>query len=177
MSGEASVVAENVKAIITRDLRAVRREIEAYPDETSVWRVPSGIGNSAGTLALHLAGNVQHYLGAILGATGYVRDRAAEFSRRDVPRAEILAQLDAAVAAAERGLARVPDRALAAEYPDQIAGHTVATGEWLIHLVAHLAYHLGQIDYHRRLVTGRTDTVGTMAVPELRTARKPQEAG
>jgi uncharacterized damage-inducible protein DinB len=170
------VIADYLTAVMVRELRAVRREIEAYPDDASEWRVPGGITNSAGTLALHLAGNVQHYVGAILGGTGYVRDRAAEFSRRDVPRAEILAQLDAGVAAVERGLTRVPDSALAAEYPEKIAGHTVSTGEWLIHLAAHLAYHLGQIDYHRRLVTGRADTVGTMAVPELRTARKSPEA-
>ncbi len=170
------MIGDYVAAVITRDLRAVRREIEAYPDDASVWRVPPGIANSAGTLALHLAGNVQHFFGAMLGGTGYVRDRAAEFSRRDVLRADIVAQLDAAVAAVEPGLSRVSDGALQAAFPEKIAGHTVATGEWLIHLSAHLAYHLGQIDYHRRLVTGRAETVGTMAVPELRTARKPPEA-
>ena len=124
---------------------------------------------------MHLAGNVQHFFGAILGGTGYVRDRAAEFSRRDVPRAEIAAQLDAGIAAVERGLSRVADNSLAADYPEKIAGHTVSTGEWLVHLVAHLGYHLGQIDYHRRLVTGRGETVGTMAIPELRTARRPSD--
>ena len=167
------MIADYLTAVITRDLRAVRREIEAYPDDASVWKLPPGIANSAGTLALHLAGNVQHFFGAILGQTGYVRDRAAEFSRRDVPRGEIVAQLDAAIAAVAPGLSRVSDSALQAAFPEQIAGHTVATGEWLIHLAAHLAYHLGQIDYHRRLVTGKSETVGTMAVPELRTARKP----
>jgi uncharacterized damage-inducible protein DinB len=166
------VIGEYLTAVISRDLKAVRREIEAYPDDASVWKLPPGIANSAGTLALHLAGNVQHFLGAILGKTGYVRDRAAEFSRRDVARAEIVAQVDAAIVAVPVGLAKLQDAALAADYPEQIAGHTVSTGEWLIHLAAHLAYHLGQIDYHRRIVTGQAVTVGTMAVPELRTARK-----
>lgn len=170
------MLAEYLTAVMTRDLRAVRREIEAYADDASVWRLPPGIANSAGTLALHLAGNVQHFCGAILGGTGFVRDRAAEFSRRDVPRAELAAQLDAAIAAVEPGLSRVADSAFGADYSEKIAGHTVATGEWLIHLVAHVAYHLGQIDYHRRLVTGRAETVGTMSVPELGTARKPSEA-
>lgn len=166
------MIGDNLTAIITRDLRAVRREIEAYPDDASVWALPPGIANSAGTLALHLAGNVQHFFGAILGGTKYVRDRAAEFSRRDVPRAEIVVQLEAGIAAAERGLGRVSDGSLQTDFPEQIAGHTVSTGEWLVHLATHLAYHLGQIDYHRRLVTGRPETVGTMSVPELRTARK-----
>lgn len=166
------MIGDYLTAIITRDLRAVRREIEAYPDDASVWTLPPGIANSAGTLALHLAGNVQHFFGAILGGTKYVRDRAAEFSRRDVPRAEIVIQLEAGIVAAEQGLGRVSDGSLETDFPEQIAGHTVSTGEWLVHLATHLAYHLGQIDYHRRLVTGRPETVGTMSVPELRTARK-----
>lgn len=166
------MIGEYLAAVITRDLKAVRREIEAYPDDSSVWKLPPGIANSAGTLALHLAGNAQHFFGAILGKTGYVRDRAAEFNRRDVARAEIVAQLDAGIAAVPKGLAQLPDAALAADFPEQIAGHTVSTGEWLIHLAAHLTYHLGQIDYHRRIATGQAVTVGTMAVPELSTARK-----
>ncbi|HJQ66642.1 MAG TPA: DinB family protein [Gemmatimonadales bacterium] len=166
------MIPEYLTAVITRDLRAVRREIEAYPDDESVWKLPPGIANSAGTLALHLAGNVQHFFGAVLGRSGYVRDRAAEFSRRDVPRAEIAAQLDAGIAAVEQGLAKVSEQALSSDFPEPIAGHAVAGGEWLIHLASHLAYHLGQIDYHRRLVTGHTETVGAMALQELRSARK-----
>lgn len=161
--------------VITRDLKAVRRELEAYADERDLWRLPPGIANSAGTLALHLAGNLQHFIGGVLGKTGYRRDRAAEFSRRDVPRAEVVAQIDAAIVSVERGLAEVSDATLAAEYPERIAGHTVTTGEWLVHLVAHLGYHLGQVDYHRRLVTGRGETVGALAIPELRTARRLPE--
>jgi len=173
VSGEEAVVlSDYLVGVIVRDLKALGREVEAYPDDASLWRTPPGVANSGGTLALHLCGNVQHFFGAILGGTGYVRDRAAEFSRRDVPRSELVAQVNAAVAAAERGLAQVSDASLATDFPEAIAGHTVATGEWLIHLAVHLGYHLGQIDYHRRLVTGRGDTVGTLAVPQLRTARK-----
>jgi len=168
-----TVITQDVAAIITRDLRAVKREIEAYPDEASVWKLAPGIANSGGTLALHLAGNLQHFFGAVLGKTGFVRDRAAEFSRRDVSRTELVAQLEAAIAAVENGLAGVAESALGKDYPERIAGHVVATGEWLIHLASHLAYHLGQIDYHRRLVTGHTETVAAMAVTELRSARKP----
>jgi uncharacterized damage-inducible protein DinB len=163
--------------VILRDLRALRREVEAFPDERDLWRVPPGVTNSAGTLALHLAGNIQHYVGALLGKTGYVRDRAAEFARRDVPRAEILTHIDAAIAAVETGLAKLTDATLAADYPEPVAGHTVMTSEWLVHLAVHVGYHLGQVDYHRRIVTGRGETTGTMAIPELRSARKRAAAG
>ena len=158
--------------VLVRDLKGVRRELDAYPSESDIWKVAPGIANSAGTLALHLAGNVQHFFGAVMGGTGYKRDRDAEFSRRDVPRAELVAQIEAAIVAVGKGLAQVSEAALAAEFPERIAGHTVTAGEWLVHLAAHLSYHLGQIDYHRRLVTGRGETVGTMGIAELRTARK-----
>src|SRR5437588_7698292 len=100
-----------IAAIMSRDLRALRREIEAYADERDLWRVPPGISNCGGTLALHLAGNIQFYVGTVLGATGYVRDRGAEFGRRDVPRIELLREIDAALAAVERSMARLPDAA------------------------------------------------------------------
>ncbi len=170
------MLAEYFAGVIVRDLKGLRRELAAYPSENDVWKLVPGIANSAGTLALHLAGNLQHFIGVVFGGTSYRRDRAAEFSRRDVARAELVAQIEAALVAVERGLAAVSDAALAAEYPERVAGYAVTTGEWLVHLVAHLGYHLGQIDYHRRLVTGHGETVGALAIPELRTARRVPDA-
>jgi uncharacterized damage-inducible protein DinB len=156
-----------IAGILTRDLRALRREIEAFDDERELWRVPPGISNSAGTLALHLAGNIQHYIGAVLGDTEYVRDRDAEFARRDVPRAQLLREIDAALSAVERGMARVNDADLAKPFPDPPRGLAVRTGEYLIHLVAHFTYHLGQVDYHRRLLTGQPGTIRAVALDEV----------
>jgi Protein of unknown function (DUF1572) len=163
---------ENVARVLARDVKAVRRELEAYPDEASVWALPPGVANSGGTLALHLAGNLQHFFGAVLGGSGYKRDRAAEFAKRDVPRSALIVELEAAIVAIGLGMSQVSEARLAEEFPEAIAGHRIVMGEWLIHLVSHTGYHLGQIDYHRRLVTKSGATVGTMAVPELGTARK-----
>ena len=166
------MILPSVIAILDRDLRALRREIEAYPDEDSLWLQPAGISNSAGTLALHLAGNVQHYMGARLGATGYVRDRPAEFARRNVPRAEVVQQIEAArqsLAAAEN-----VGSDLSSDFPEVIGNLRFETGDYLIHLVSHLAFHLGQIDYHRRVVTGQTDVIGAVRTAELRSAREGQ---
>jgi len=165
------MLAAAITAILDRDLRALRREIEAYPDERRLWELVPGVSNSAGTLSLHLAGNLQHYLGAQLGGTGYVRDRPAEFARRDVPRAELLSQIEAARRAVNTGLSRLDPSALEREYPEMIRGVRIQTGEHLVHLVAHFAYHLGQIDYHRRMVTGDGRTVDAVRVTELGTAR------
>jgi DinB family protein len=165
-----------IAAILDRDLQALRREVEAYPDERSLWQGVPGITNTAGTLVLHLTGNLQHYLGARLGRTGYVRDRPAEFARRDVPRAELLREIDAARSAVRVGLADLSDAQLAAEYPEAIAGVRLATGEYLVHLTTHFAYHLGQLDYHRRVVTGNESGIGAMRPAELSSVR-PTGAG
>jgi hypothetical protein len=100
-----------------------------------------------------------------------VRNRDAEFSRRDVSRTEIVAELDRALSAVHAGLSRVTDADVARDYPQPVAGKTLSTADCLLQLATHLAYHLGQIDYHRRLTTGQAVTVGTVAPAELSTAR------
>ena len=153
--------------MLLRELAGVRRTVEAYPDDASVWATMPGLPNAGGTLVLHLAGNLQHYLGSVLGQSGYQRDRGAEFSRRDVPRPQLLAELDAAKRAIERGIDATSDDALATPYPELIAGRTVLTGDFLLHLATHLAYHLGQLDYHRRAVTGDQRSIGAIAPGDL----------
>lgn len=166
-----ATLAADLAALIDRELRTLRREIEAYPDERQIWQEVPGMPNSAGTLALHLTGNLQHYVGARWGGTGYVRDREAEFARRGVSRAEIAAEIERARAAVATGLARVDDAVVGEEYPETITQARLRTGEYLVHLGLHLAYHLGQLDVHRRVVTGNRDGVGALRPGELRSAR------
>lgn len=156
-----------VEALLTRELRAVKREIESYPDDASVWREIPGMPNTGGTLALHVAGNVRHFFGAILGHDGYRRDRDAEFARRGVPRAELIAGIDAAIASVERTLRGLPGGALDGAYPEPIAKRTVPSAHFIVHLLAHLAYHLGQLDYHRRAVTANAKGIDAVSVREL----------
>jgi len=158
-------------AIFDRDLRTLSREIEAYPTDADLWATRPSITNVGGTLALHLAGNLQHYVGARLGGTNYTRDRAAEFARRGVPRSELLREIEAARAAVKTALSGSLPADLAADFPERIAGKTVNTGEYLMHLMTHFAYHLGQLDYHRRIVTGNDAGVGAVQPSELSTAR------
>ena len=161
-----------LSGILTRDLTSLRKEIEAYPAEPDLWRRAEGITNSGGTLALHLAGNLQHFIGAVLGKTGYVRNRDAEFAERDVPRAEVLHRIDAALAAVQDTLAGLSDADLGREYPLPVGKVRVETADFVIHLATHLAYHLGQVDYHRRMVTRTGTTVSTVAPWRLHTARE-----
>jgi hypothetical protein len=166
-----ATLAADVAATLDRELRALRREIEAYPDERMIWQEVPGMPNTGGTLALHLAGNLQHYIGARWGGTGYVRDRDAEFARRSVPRAEIVAEIERARAAVAAGLARLGDATLVEDYPEVIAETRIHTGEYLVHLGLHFAYHLGQLDIHRRVVSGNAAGVGAMRPAELGSAR------
>src|SRR5690242_18997908 len=154
---------QTVQAMLLRELAAVQRSVEAYPDDTSLWAQPNGLPNAGGTLVLHLAGNLQHYVGAVLGNSGYERDRPAEFARRDVPRAELLREVSAAIAAVEHTLSSLSEGSLLQPHPEAIGGSVLPIGVFLVHLATHLAYHLGQLDYHRRVVTGDASGVGALS--------------
>ena len=161
---------ESIRAILVRELRTLQRELEAYEDESQIWALPPGITNSAGTLALHVAGNLQAFVGAVLGGSGYVRDRRAEFQRRDTPRAELLAEIDTTIQAVGAALATLPAEKLDEPFPLEFGDLQVVTGDFLCHLSAHLAFHVGQVDYHRRVVTGDSTSVAPVAIPELASA-------
>jgi uncharacterized damage-inducible protein DinB len=161
-----------IGSILERDLAALGREVAAFADDSQLWVTLPGVPNSAGNLALHLAGNLQHFFGAVLGGTGYIRNRPAEFSRRNVPRVELLAEIEAARQAVRTALSRLSPDQLTAEYPETIAGTRVVTGEYLVHLLTHTTYHLGQIDYLRRVITGSDQGVGAVRPAELGSARQ-----
>ncbi len=162
---------QELRSLILRDLDALVRELEAYPDTAALWAMPAGLPNSGGTLALHLAGNLEHFVGAVLGRTGYVRDRDAEFRTRGLPREEVVQRVVRARTVVGSVLERLSEADLEREFPIPVGGVRVAQGDFLAHLAVHLGYHLGQVDYHRRAVTGDRTGVGAMALAGLFTAR------
>jgi hypothetical protein len=153
--------------VILRDLESLLVQLNGYDDERDIWRPVPGIVNTTGTLALHLAGNLEHYIGAELGRSGYIRDRDAEFETRDLPRAELLELVEKARTAVRAAFQSIGDESLQEEYPLEVGGSRLATGLFLLHLTTHLAYHLGQIDYHRRVVTGGESLMGMQSIPAL----------
>jgi uncharacterized damage-inducible protein DinB len=152
-----------IGTMMLRELVTLRKEIEAYPSDESLWKVVPGIANSGGTLALHLAGNLQHFIGAVLGGSDYIRDREAEFSVRGLSRAEVLNRIDQATASLTRTFRSLTDEVLERRYPERVGQVRLSTGDFLVHLEGHLAYHLGQIDYHRRMTTGGGALSGAMS--------------
>ena len=159
---------EWIATVMTSELKALRREVESYPSDAKLWESAPGITNPGGNLVLHLAGNIQYFVGGVLGGSGYKRYRDAEFGSRDIPRADLLREIDAALAAVQAGLARVSDDDLKKPFPEAIGGMTPTTGAWLAHLAVHLGYHLGQVDYHRRIISREGKTVGALPMGELK---------
>ena len=150
-----------------RDVRCFIREVEAFPDDATLWRTLPGIHNSAGNLALHVAGNLRLFVGAALGGTGYQRNREQEFGQRGGTRAEVVAALECANLEVEAGLKALTLGALAEPFPQAVGGFQPPTGRFLVHLAAHLAFHLGQAGSLRRALTGESSGTGGMSISEL----------
>jgi DinB superfamily len=160
-------ITDDVTILLVRELEAFKRELDLFPDDESVWSALPGVTNSAANLALHVAGGLQHLVGAVLGGTTYVRDRPAEFGRRSGTRAEVRAELDRAIAIVREVLPQLPDGTLDAEFPETVLGAQFRTRIFLLHLCAHAAFHLGQAGYLRRAMTEDGQTSGALPLAEI----------
>ncbi len=143
---------ETLKALFARDLKRLRKEVELYKNENNLWRIEKNITNSAGNLCLHLIGNLNTYIGKEIGKTDYVRDRESEFSLKNVSRTELLDKIDETIQVINKSLDDLDESTLKIEYPILVFEKKTSTEYLLIHLITHLTYHLGQINYHRRLI-------------------------
>ena len=123
-----------------------------YRDEKNLWVIDKSISNSAGNLCLHLVGNLNTYIGAEIGKTGYIRNRDLEFSQKNVPQQQLIKMVEDTITVVEDGLNQLDPEDLEQEYPLLVFKEKTSTGFFLIHLAVHLGYHLGQINYHRRLL-------------------------
>lgn len=146
------MLTETLKKLFERDLSKLKSEIEAYQNEENLWRIDHGIANPAGNLCLHLVGNLNTYIGAILGGTDYIRNRELEFSLKDIPKQELINMIEATITVVSKTLDQVSQEQMDNEYPILVLEEKTATEFFLVHLTTHLAYHLGQINYHRRLL-------------------------
>lgn len=143
---------ETLKQLFIRELDKLKLEITSYKSEQNLWKISGEIKNSSGNLCLHICGNLQHFIGAVLGNSGYVRNRDAEFSRKNVPIRELVAEIDLTAQVVNEILEKLEENDLQKPYPINVFGYEMTTGFFLTHLTTHLSYHLGQINYHRRLL-------------------------
>jgi hypothetical protein len=139
-------------AFFERDLNKLIAEVELYQLEENIWRVEKNIANSAGNLVLHLVGNLHTFIGKEIGKTNYVRDRELEFSQKNVPKQELIASINDTIIMVKNSLSALTNEDLEKDYPLMKFPEVVTNEYLLVHLATHLAYHLGQVNYHRRLI-------------------------
>ena len=142
---------QELKDIFNRDLNHLKKEIASYQNEKNLWIINDNISNSAGNLCLHLVGNLKWFVGAQLGNSGYVRNREFEFSAKNVPRSELLKEIDETISIVTASLDSMSSAALDDVYLIEVFKKPMSSRFFLIHLSTHLSYHLGQINYHRRI--------------------------
>lgn len=146
---------ESLIKIFDRDLEKLKSEIKLFEKEENLWLVNGDIKNSAGNLALHLCGNLKHYVGHSIGGSSYIRERDKEFSLKNVTRLDILRNIEETKSVVLSTLKMLDDSKLKEIFSEKISIGKVEIGFLLIHLIAHLNYHLGQINYIRRLFVYR----------------------
>ncbi len=138
--------------IFERDLHKLIIELNSYENENNIWIIEGNIKNSAGNLCLHLIGNLKHFIGGILGGFEYVRNRDAEFSSTGISRKDIIKSIEETSGLVLGTLENMKEEEFAVEYPYEVFNRKMTNTHFLIHLSTHLNYHLGQINYHRRLI-------------------------
>ena len=148
------MLATELAALYARDLTRLIEEIRAFPDRDTLWKTAPGVTNSAGNLVLHLEGNLREYIGRQLGSVAYTRDRPVEFSRNGLSAVDLAARIAQLRDLVTRVVSSVSPETLDGTYPEAVLGVSLTTRQFLMHLYGHLNYHLGQIDYLRRVTTG-----------------------
>jgi uncharacterized damage-inducible protein DinB len=138
---------------LERDLQKMKDEIVLYSPFENIWKVDGNISNSAGNLFLHIMGNLRHFIGATLGNTGYLRRRELEFSAKELPMDYLMSEYEETLKAIRTGLGMVNDDRMKEPFPLEKHGEVVTVEYMLMHLYSHLNYHLGQLNYHRRLLS------------------------
>jgi hypothetical protein len=146
------MLTENLATLFERDLLKLKTEVNAYADEKKLWLPVPGTTNPGGNLCLHLLGNLQYYIGNVLGNSGYIRDREKEFSLKDIPLTSINKTIGSTISVITKTVSNLPPQTLVALYPQKVFADEMTTEFFLLHLLAHLSYHLGQINYHRRII-------------------------
>ena len=142
----------NLTDLFDRDLNRLQTEIELYKDEKTLWKLDGSIANTGGNLCLHLIGNLNHFIGTIIGKTGYLRDRESEFTLKDIPRDELIGMIVSTQEMVSEVLDNIDPVLLEENYPEVVFDQEMTYGYFLIRLITHLNYHLGQINYHRRML-------------------------
>lgn len=160
---------EELKILYLRELNTLKKEVMFFLEDEQLWYTPEGITNSAGNIILHVCGNLRHFIGGVLGGTGYVRDRESEFNTKNISRQELLLELGRTIRDVGESMSKIELESLDEDYPLQVGGATLSKRIFLIHLEAHLAFHVGQAGYLRRIVCQDNRSSNPLLLIELQT--------
>lgn len=147
-----NAIIESLHSLYERDLDKLLAEVKAYKKEENIWKVNGEIINTGGNLALHLCGNLRHFIAAMLGGSGYIRQRDDEFNLKDVKKSELIDEIKTTKKVVLETIESLTNDQLEENYPVNVFGKEMTTIHFLNHLYGHLNYHLGQLNYHRRLL-------------------------
>ena len=167
-----TTVLADLALLFERDLDTLAREISAYPDDSSLWVVVPGQPTCGGNLALHLVGNLRHFIGSTFGHSGFLRDRPSEFTTKNLTRQALQESILITAEEVAATLASLPPSRLAEPFPLELGGAHPTIQAVLLHLSTHLAFHLGQLDYHRRAVTGDSTSVNPLSLQHLASTQR-----
>jgi len=135
-----------------RDIRKLIEEVNLFRDEKNLWETQGSVKNSCGNLVLHIIGGLNHYIGATLAQTGYIRDRDQEFIRKGVERKDLVIQLEELIPLINETMNALNPEEMEAEFPILYDNQNTSTSYVLVQMLIHLNYHLGQVNYLRRIL-------------------------
>lgn len=144
----------DLASLFRRDLTRLGQQIEAFPSDEALWLTLPGVTNAAGNLALHIEGNLREYVGRLLGNLAYTRNRELEFSLKGITRHALRLRMEELRRSIPAVVEALSPEQMEKEYPETVIEVAMSTQKFLLHLFGHLNYHLGQIDYLRRILTG-----------------------
>ena len=145
-------ITSDLRFLFDRDLGKLSQQIESFPNDEALWQTLPGVTNAAGNLALHIEGNLREYVGRQLGNLPYQRKRDLEFSSKGLSRAELSTHLAELRRSIPTVIEELSAEQMEMEYPEVVLGTPISTQQFLIHLHGHLNWHLGQVDYLRRIM-------------------------
>ncbi len=143
---------ESYRLLFKQELEKLKNEIQLYNDEQNIWIRDKQISNSSGNLCLHLLGNLKHFIGHVLGKTGYIRQRELEFILEDISKKDLINDILKTMEIVDSTLEKLTTKELQNDYPIAKFDKNQSIEFLLIHSLIHFDYHLGQINYHRRLL-------------------------
>jgi len=147
-----NMLKQSLLKIFERDLERLKLEISLFENESDLWIIAGDVKNSSGNLCLHVCGNLKYFVGSVLGGTDFIREREVEFSSKNVPRNKLLENCNETLFVVKSTLEQITEQVLQNNYPINVFNEKMTTEFFLIHLTTHLNYHLGQINYLRRLL-------------------------